>query len=615
MKACARRICALLILVGPAWAFAAAPAIPTLDRLPDDTWVLVNWHGVANADRVRTTNPVLKLWNDPQFATARDQIVEQIAGSMKRERSPADNRAAIDDVLSILENPLLIGFAGDPFARGTDTAHLFAVLNKKGKEAEWTRLHARQEPRADSVVSSYAFRGTQVRKTVKTTVPKPAADADPAAPPPQPKITNTFEASLGEYELYADGQAQLESLIVRLTGSERAKNSLLQDPTWQRAQRFRADGAMLEAFIKVPDLTKAPIPATPQVNMSTVVRELHLERIHGLWFSAGVGRDRMPVRAALLGDTSPGSVLDLIGGNVSTFQTLAAAPVTEAFTAFRLDFPALYATVLRAAKAGMPPDQGAAIGMMVDSMVMAQTGMLTTRLLGLLTGEIGIVSNGSQFSESMPVPAALLVPLTDGEQLLGVMRRVVGPMMANEEKVSGATVIRVGALPGLANPGATAENKPFFVAVSPNLLVISPDRTELEATLTRNAAGATPAAGSLAADAAFRAARRNLPAELNGISYADFSRMQWEKQVATLHQQLAKQKQEALEKADRVEKGEGDDAPDPARATQLREEAEQAGRIQKILVDALPLANKYLKFSIGGSWKAADGVFFDSFLN
>jgi hypothetical protein len=602
------------MLAGPAWVFAAAPAMPAPDRLPDDTWALVSWHGVASADRVRGTNPVLKLWHDPQFATARDQIIEQISGSVRKEDSAADRRATVDDALSILENPLVIGFSGDPFARGPDTVHLFAVLNRKGKEAEWTRLHGREKPRPDWVVSTYAFRGTQVRKTEKTTELKPPPGADPAAAPLPRKINYTFEASVGDYEVYADGQAQIESLIVRLTGSERAADSLLKDPTWQRAQRFRADGAMLEAFIKVPDLTQAPIPANAQFNMPAVVRELHPERIQGLWFSAGMGRDRMPVRAALLGDTSPGSVLDLIGGNVSTFQTLAAAPVTEVFTAFRLDFPALYATVLRAAKAGMPPDQGAAIGMMVDSMVMAQTGMLTPRLLGLLTGEMGIVSNGSQISESMPIPAALLVPLTDGEALLGVMRKVVGPMMANEEKIGTATVIRVGALPGVANPGA-AQDKPFFVAVAPNLLVISPDRAELEATLARNAAGAAPAAGSLAADAAFRAARRNLPAELNGLTYADFSRMQWEKQVATLHQQLAKQKQAALDKADRVEKGEGDAAPDPARAAQLREEAEQSGRIQKILVDALPLANKYLKYSIGGSWKAADGVFFDSFLN
>lgn len=615
MKAYAQRICALLILAGPAWAFAAAPTVPAPDRLPENTWVLVNWHGVANAERVRGTNPVLKLWHDPQFATARDQIIEKIAGSLQKDGSADERRAAIDDALSILENPLVIGVAGEPFARGTDSAHLFAVLNRKGKEAEWARLHVRQKPNADSVVSTYAFRGTQITKTVRTTAPKPAANADPAAPPPQPKITTTLEASVGDYELYSDGQAEMESLITRLTGSERATDSLLKDPTYQRAQRFRADGAMLEAFIKVPNLTQAPIPATAQMNTAAVVRELHPERIQGLWFSAGMGRDRMPVRAALLGDTSPGSVLDLIGSNVGTFQTLAAAPVTEAFTAFRIDLPALYTTVLRAAKAGMPPDQGAAIGMMIDSMVMAQTGMLTTRLLGLLTGEIGVVSNGTQVSASMPVPAALLVPLTDGEQLLGVLRKVVAPMFANEQKISGATVIQVGPLPSRANPAAGADNKPFFVAVSPNLLVVSPDRSELEGILARNAADTAPAAGSLAADAAFRAARRTLPAELNGISYADFSRMQWEKQVEALHQQLAKQKQQALERADRVEKGEGDDPPDPAGAAQLREQAENVGSIQKILVDALPLANKHLKFSIGGSWKAADGVFFDSYVN
>ncbi len=614
MKACAQRICALLILAGPALAFAAAPAMPSPDRLPEDTWVLVNWHGVANADRVRDTNPVLKLWHDPRFATAREQIVEQVSGSLRKEDSAADGRAAIDDALSILENPLLIGVSGDPFARGADSAHLFAVLNRKGKEAEWTRLHIRQKPGADSVVSTYAFRGTQIRKTVKTTAPKPAANADPAAPPPQPKVTNTFEASVGEYELYADGQAQIESLILRLTGSERATNSLLKDATYQRAQGFRADGAMLEAFIRMPDLTKAPIPATPQLNMAAVVRELHLERLQGLWFSAGMGRDRMLVRGALIGDMTPGSLLDIIGGNVATFQTLKAAPATETFGAFRLDLGGLYATVLRAMKAGLPPDQGAAASMMIDSMVMAQTGMLTTRLLGLFTGEIGVVSNGTEIPTPEALPAAIMLPLNDGDALLGVLRKVVGPLFANEEKIGTATVIQLGSTPQGGAPDAAAKDKPFFVAVSPGILVASPDRTELQGVLARSAAGA-PGAGSLAADATFLAARKSLPAELNGISYTDFARMQWETHLEGLRQKLARQKQQALERADRVEKGEGNNPPDPARAAQLREQAEKVGSVSRILVEALPLAKEHLKLSIGGSWKAGDGVFFDSFVN
>ncbi len=132
MKAYAQRICALLILIGPAWAFAAEPAMPAPDRLPDDTWILVNWHGVANASRVRDSNPVLKLWHDPQFAKVRDQLVEQISGSLK-EGSATERRAATDDVLSILENPLVIGISGDPFVRGIDGMHLFRGAEQEGQ--------------------------------------------------------------------------------------------------------------------------------------------------------------------------------------------------------------------------------------------------------------------------------------------------------------------------------------------------------------------------------------------------------------------------------------------------------------------------------------------------
>ncbi len=111
------------------------------------------------------------------------------------------------------------------------------------------------------------------------------------------------------------------------------------------------------------------------------------------------------------------------------------------------------------------------------------------------------------------------------------------------------------------------------------------------------------------------AARKSLPAELNGISYTDFSRMQWEAHAEALRQKLAKQRQEALDRAALVEKGEGDNPPDAARAAQLRKEADDIGSLSKILVEALPLAKQHLKLSIGGSWKAGDGVFFDSFVN
>lgn len=616
LKTMTRWMCAVLVLAVPALAPAAVNA-PGPERLPADTWILVNWHGVAGANKVRATNPVMRLWSDPQFAAAREQIAGRIAGSIGKDSPSADDRAAIDDFLSVLENPLVLGVAGDPLAGGKEPVHMYVVLNRKGKEEAWNRLQQRQKPRANAETSSYTFRGVQIRKTVTTTAPRSPVDGDKAAVPPPSKISTSFEASLGDYELYSSGQALMESLITGLQDGKNAGDSLLKNAAYQRAQRFRAAGPLLEAFVKMPDLSKLPIPATPQLNTPAIIRELHPERLQGLWFSAGMGRDRMLVRAALIGDTTPGSLLDLIGGNVKEFQTLAAAPATESYGAFRLDLPALYATIMRAVKAGMPPDRGAAVGMMIDSMTMAQTGMRAAELLSLFSGEIGVATSGEERLHPGSLPALLMIPVTGGEQLLALLQNFAGPLFTSEEKLAGATVVKVDpAAAGAAMPaGAARKTEPFFLAVSSGMLMVSPDRAQLQAALSRDAAHAAAPPGSLAADAKFRSVRKRFPAQLNGISYTDFSRVRWETYAEALHQQIAKQRQQLLDRAADVEKGEGDKPPDPARAAQLRAQAETVGNFEPILASLLPLAGKYLKISAGGSWKAGDGVFFDSFVN
>jgi hypothetical protein len=611
-------MCALLALAVPPLTLSAAPALPGPDRLPADTWILVNWHGVANATQVRDTNPVMKLWNDPQFASARDKIITRIAGPVGKDAA-GDRRAVVDDVLSVFENPAVFGMAGDPLADGKDTVHFFVALNHKGKEAEWARLKDREKPGPNAQVSSYAFHGVQIRKTVKTTLPTVKAPTAPAAPgatpePPKPKVSTTFEATSGDYELYSDNQTVMEALITRLQG-DASGDSLLKNAAYQRAQRFRATGPLLEAFVKIPDLSRIPIPPLPQINMAAVVHELHPERMQGLWLSAGMARDRMLVRGALIGDTAPGSVLDLIGNNVAAFQTTAAAPLGDSYGAFRLDLSALYATVLRAVKAGMPPDRAAATSMMIDSMVMAQTGMRAADVLALFSGEIAVASTGDEKPGLDTLPAALMLPITNGDQVLGILRKLAGPLFANEEKISAATVVHVD-LPGApAAAGAAKANTSFFVAISPKLLVLSPDRTKLEGVLSRDASGAPAPAGSVASDSKFLAARKSFPAQLNGISFSDVSRMHWEPFVESLQQKLAKDRQQAMDRAAAIEKGDEKNPADPARAAQLRKTAEDTSEFSQILLDLLPLMKKHLHISAGGSWKASDGMFYDSYLN
>jgi hypothetical protein len=604
---------ALLLMLFPVLARPADLAVPGPDRLPPDTWVLVNWHGVSGASQVKDTNPVMKLWNDPQFAAAREQIITKVAGSVGKDAG-TDGRAEVDDVISVLGNPAVLGVAGDPLARGADTVHVFVVLNRKGKEAEWSRLHAKRKVGTNAQVSRYTFRGVQIRKrtTTKSGAPAPAGKSPP---PTVQKVSHSLEASLGDYELYSDNQALMESLVTRLKDAAPASDSLLKDAAYQRAQRFRAERPMLEAFVKVPDLSKAPLPPSPQMNTETTLRELHPERLQGVWLSAGMGRDRMLVRGALLGDMSPGSMLDLIGANAATFRTLAMAPALESFSAVRLDLQAFYATVLRAVKAGMPPDRGAAASLMIDSMVVSQTGLRASELLALFTGELAVAANGDETSEPGALPAAVLIPLADGEQVLTVLRKLAAGAFARQKKIFGATVVEFDTGTVAAINGRPARRDPLLLAVAQDMLVISSNDVEMNKLLARNASAEASPAGSLAADASFITARRQLPAELNSISYTDFSRMNWEPRVQALNRKLADQKERLLERARKAEDGDGDIAPDTQLAARLRQQSEDLGGIERIFIEILPLAQKHLKVSIGGSWKSADGVFFDSFVN
>lgn len=631
MQSTLRMLCALMILAGTALAQPAPLTAPSPDRLPADTWMLVAWHGAAAANQVRATNPVMRLWDDPKFVSKREELLKRFLDEVAAGRKEGDEpftREDLDDIISLLENPGVLGMTGDPFAEllgGGEKVHFFLVYNKAGKSEIVAKLKQKEKPKPNAEVSTYTFHGVEIKKTVTTTLPEPTQPKEPKEPqageqeqepeaePPQPKVSYSFEASLGDHELMADNQEVMETLITRLQAKTGAAESLLQDAVYQRAQRFRAEGAMAEVFVRLPDFNRLPYPPTPQMDIKAFVRELHLERLHGLWLSTGLGKDRFLMRAALLGDTAPGSILDVIGNNVRDFQTLAAAPQAGSFGALHMDLPALYGTLLRAAKAGLPPEQAASADM-IDGMVMMQTGMPLTELLALFTGEFGFVDTGEgQIAEVLP--NVMLIPVTKSEPVLGLLRTLAGQYIQSEETLSGATVLTMGS-PGTAEKdGTAAEGKPFYVAVAPNLLVVSPGLTQLKDVLARTAAGSAAPAGSLAADATFQAARKTLPVEINGITYADWSRIPWEKELERMHQQFAKQVQETLEKAEAAEKGDEENPPDPKKAEQLRQQAKNLEEMDRMFGQLLPLVMKYFKLSAGATWKAPDGFFFYSYVN
>ena len=186
-----------------------------------------------------------------------------------------------------------------------------------------------------------------------------------------------------------------------------------------------------------------------------------------------------------------------------------------------------------------------------------------------------------------------------------MLRTLARPLVQGEETVSGATVLRMGA----------ATEQPIYVAVAAKMLVVSPARSQLVDVLARAAAPTSVSGGTLAADATFRSARKLLPAELNGITYTDVSRVQWDQQLEAMRGNFAKQKQETLAQALKAEQGDERNPPAPSQAAELRRKAASIDETQKAFDAVFPLLRKHLKVSAGGSWKASDGWYFHSFIN
>jgi hypothetical protein len=251
--------------------------------------------------------------------------------------------------------------------------------------------------------------------------------------------------------------------------------------------------------------------------------------------------------------------------------------------------------------------------MLVDSTVAMQTGMRTADLLALFSGEIGVISTGEDPVTGL-LPGVLMLPSARGDAVLGLIRTLAGGLVQGEEKIAGSTVLRIG-LPAQPQGGETPLVEPFLVAVTPSMVMVGAGKSALQAAVARSAGRPADSAAPMAADRTFQAARRTLPAELNGLNYIDVKRFQWDAQVAQLRQMLATSHQATLQRADEMEKGGADVPADAEGARKLREGVKSSQSLMQAIEVLFPLLPKHLRTSTGGSWKAADGLFFDSFVD
>ncbi len=572
----------LLVLVsvsclGAAPAFAQSSSLA--ERLPPNIWLYVYWHGSGSLESAQQSNNILKLWADPSFAPVRRALSEQISGAAtKGARDPKLVETELQMAASLLERPFVFGVAGsaNPFERAADPpsgsssakrpAGTFLVYDGRGKTdyLSLLRIFLLEANKEKSEVTHYTFGPT----TVETIAQSAGTD---------------YQAVVGDYFVRADAKEVIEDLITRFRNTEPAGSSLAGLAPFQKLHPPTKAETALEFFAQVPDWSKVHLPPSRGFDPSTLVHSLHLEKLHAmggsLRFEGPVTRFQM----AVLGDTSPGGIFDLVGQSGPTFLTLPLAAPGSFYSVSRFNYAALYQMIRQAVVAAAPSGMPGSISTFED-FAAKMLGMPIADVFQLLTGEYASVSSLAPDGSLTELHA---ITIRQPQDVLHVLRAVFSTMIAAEDQ-SGDTTYLDLPVPYI-DPQTKQQRRHFYyVAVTPQMVFVAPHKSMIREAIARMAAkpGANTAA-TLAADPDFLRGRASLPEKLTGFDYADLSRIPWDKLFSALDQKI----EENFQKSD-----------------QTKTPPEWLKQVDPAVF------SRYLHVSVGGWWKSPDGVYIDSFI-
>ncbi|MFY9529831.1 MAG: hypothetical protein WBC04_18920 [Candidatus Acidiferrales bacterium] len=546
------------------------------DHLPPNTWFYQHWRGMNSLVTAQKTNHLLELWADPDFAPVRRALVQQLYSSATKDtKKKAPTEQEFSAVLSLLENPLTIGFAGNLAAakaspegtRSAPSPGFFLAYDAKGKEAivqlllVLSQANSKEEP----AVSSYSFGSTKVEKL-------PGANGD------------SYRAWSGTHFLMSDQKEIIEDLITRFRSRERSAASLAQRKEYQEIHPQIGPDAALEWFARIPDLSKLGPSKPGDKNFADFAQRLHLEQIHVMGGGVSFSGKATRLRGALLGDTSPGSLFDIFGPSGAAFATQPLASGGPLFSISRLDFAALYTTVRQAVVVSLNDTQAANFTSF-ESLAERFLGMPVADALKLFTGEFASVTSFSPDGTTLQLHAATI---QESEEVLRVLRAVLGPMIANEDQAGSVDYLDL-AVP-YRDPQTQGQRRKFYyVAVTPEMIVVAPRKEMVREAVAQLQSKLVSTSGATSATPPTFAAMRSLvPAKLSGLGYGDLTQVPWDKLISAYTDEAAARAQKSGQ-------------PDQSSADWLKE-----------LNPAV--FSRYLHSSVSGWWKDSHGVYFDSYV-
>lgn len=576
MKLARTQFPAFLILVfallasNPAW--AQAPLEPA--QMPARTTFYVIWRGTPTGE-VRKSNSLLALWDDPGLAPLRAAALQNMSSSAKDPSKPPLSREEIEQTSTLLENPFVLGYLREPERKSgakKSAEHpwngMFLAYDRTGKEVllAKTILRFRSQEKEPPQVSTVTIAGAPALKIDR-------------------KGEITYWTERGKYAVGAADLGVFEEILGRLDGKP-AASSLAQSSAYQEAQPL-LHGGLLEFFLRVPQLkdfaTEAPAGST--FKLDPMLDALKLEAVHSLCGHLTLEGAKARVSGAILGDVAPGTLFDLWSAGQQKPESLAfLTPDVISYGETQFNFAALYALLKHALRAALPANQQSGADMM-EGLAAARLGMPIPDALALLSGELGSIQNNPALD---PQKGVYFIGIRNKPGALKLLRTIFSDQLGSERNEGDTTFLKVSLGGGQSNSGLAQWNF-YHLAVTPTF-VIGSGRSE---TLREFLAKASANAGAPAnLPPSFPAARAQFPAALNGFSYVDLQKIDYQ----------------AL-KTRWIE-----EAKKSAAAAAKNSSADNPGDAEWLLHLDPQVFQRHLHILAGASWKDSKGVHFDEWI-
>ncbi len=576
-----------LLFAVPA-AHAQAPIEPA--QLPARTTFYIVWRGAPAAD-IRHANNLYALWDDPGFAPVRAAMFDNfVTGSQSSNAKPAadDNTAKPADTTkptlssaeaqeysALLENGFVLGYLGKPESKTPPSTGgpapkwngLFFIYNRTGKEALLTKavLKMRSDEKELPKLSQTTIAGIPALKVER-------------------KTGTTYWIEHGKYAASANDPSVLEQILPRLEGAT-PPDSLSQSPVYQEAQSHL--GGVLELFAAIPAVRTLAQSSENGFHLDAVLTAIKLEAVHSVCGRVTLDGAKTHFQGAILGDTAPGSILDLWPAGVDSPPSLAVKPPSAiSYSESQFDLPAFYQVLKRGFAASST--NGNNPSAIVEMLAQQKLGMPLADALALPTGEF----TSMQLSPSLdPDKSIYVFGINKKTETLKVMRSLLSDQISSERTEGDTTFLKISLNTSTSRKPGTqgvAQWNFYHLAVTPNFIYGAPKLESVKEALagrdTMSAAVLTP----------LQAARAEYPSKINGLYFFDLAKVDW---VAV--------KARWIEEAQKA----------AAKPTATTAQKAASARTPHILADANPqVFQRHLHEIAGASWKDEKGIHFDQWL-